>query len=53
MKVHAMSVHKSQGSEFKTLLVLPDHYSQMLMWELLNTTATRVKSKLGIMMYNL
>ena len=40
--VYAMTVHKSQGSEFQhTALVLPDHMSPVLTRELLYTAITR------------
>ncbi|MFP8965234.1 exodeoxyribonuclease V subunit alpha [Pokkaliibacter sp. CJK22405] len=42
--VFAMTVHKSQGSEFShTALVLPDHLSQGLTRELIYTGITRAK----------
>ncbi|HCH23617.1 MAG TPA: exodeoxyribonuclease V subunit alpha [Oceanospirillaceae bacterium] len=42
--VFAMTVHKSQGSEFEhTLLMLPDHSSPVLTKELLYTGITRAK----------
>ena len=45
--VHAMTVHKSQGSQFDTAAVLlPDPDSPILTRELLYTAVTRAKSKL-------
>ncbi|RMD60161.1 MAG: exodeoxyribonuclease V subunit alpha, partial [Nitrospirae bacterium] len=42
--VYAMTVHKSQGSEFeRALLILPDTYTDLLTRELLYTAITRVK----------
>jgi exodeoxyribonuclease V alpha subunit len=47
--VFAMTVHKSQGSEFGTvLLILPDHDSPVLTRELLYTAITRAKHKVEI-----
>jgi exodeoxyribonuclease V alpha subunit len=47
--VFAMTVHKSQGSEFDTiLLILPDHDSPVLTRELLYTAITRAKHKVEI-----
>ena len=47
--VYAMTVHKSQGSEFKhTVMVLPDHDSPVLSNELLYTGITRAKEKLSL-----
>lgn len=44
--VFAMTVHKSQGSEFThTSLVLPDHSNPVLTKELLYTAVTRSKEK--------
>lgn len=44
--VYAMTVHKSQGSEFRhTVLVLPDKDSQVLTKELLYTGITRAKER--------
>jgi len=43
--VYAMTVHKSQGSEFHhTALVLPDHITPVLTRELLYTAITRSRS---------
>lgn len=45
----AMSIHKSQGSEYEhTVLVLPDHMDQALSKELLYTGVTRAKKYLTI-----
>lgn len=45
--VYAMTVHKSQGSEFKhTVLVLPDNDSPVVTKELLYTGITRAKDRL-------
>jgi exodeoxyribonuclease V alpha subunit len=45
--VHAMTVHKSQGSQFDTAAVLlPDPDSPILTRELLYTAVTRARSKL-------
>ena len=42
----AMSIHKSQGSEFDTVyVVLPDRDTRVLSRELLYTAVTRAKSK--------
>lgn len=47
--VFAMTVHKSQGSEFDNiLLILPDDYSEILTKELLYTAVTRAKKKVII-----
>ncbi|KPD21009.1 exodeoxyribonuclease V subunit alpha [Idiomarina abyssalis] len=47
--VYAMTVHKSQGSEFKhTVMVLPDHESPVLSKELLYTGITRAKERLSL-----
>lgn len=44
--VYAMTVHKSQGSEFeRVLLVLPEEESRLLSRELLYTGVTRAKSR--------
>ncbi len=43
--VYAMTVHKSQGSEFEhTAMVLPDHMSPVLTRELVYTGITRARS---------
>ena len=48
--VYAMTVHKSQGSEFdEMLLVLPDSDSPLLTRELLYTGITRARQKLSIL----
>lgn len=45
----ALTVHKSQGSEFdRVLLVLPDHLSDVLTRELLYTAVTRARSHIEI-----
>ncbi len=47
--VFAMTVHKSQGSEFEhTVLVLPDKYMPLLTRELLYTGITRARKKLDV-----
>lgn len=47
--VFAMTVHKSQGSEYAhTLLALPRHASRLLSRELLYTAATRARERLTI-----
>lgn len=47
--VYAMTVHKSQGSEFdKVLLILPDVDSRVITRELLYTGITRAKSKVTL-----
>jgi exodeoxyribonuclease V alpha subunit len=47
--VFAMTVHKSQGSEFnRVLLILPDRDSPLLTRELLYTAITRAKEKVEI-----
>lgn len=46
---YAMTVHKSQGSEFDhTLMVMPSHVSPVLTRELLYTAITRAKSQLTL-----
>jgi len=48
--VFAMTVHKSQGSEFEhTLLVLPDRDTPLLTRELLYTGCTRARRRLTLM----
>ena len=45
--VYAMTIHKSQGSEFDdTLMVLPAEYTPILTRELIYTGITRAKSRL-------
>jgi exodeoxyribonuclease V alpha subunit len=45
----ALTVHKSQGSEFdRLLLILPDHLSEALSRELLYTAVTRARCSLEI-----
>ena len=47
--VYALTVHKSQGSEFdRVALVLPDRRSPLLTRELLYTGATRAKRALAL-----
>lgn len=47
--VYAMTVHKSQGSEFShVLLILPEQDSPLLTRELLYTAMTRAKEKLEV-----
>jgi exodeoxyribonuclease V alpha subunit len=47
--VYAMTVHKSQGSEFdNVILLLPDHISPLLTRELLYTAVTRARKKVEI-----
>jgi len=47
--VYAITVHKSQGSEFdKVLLVLPDRESPVLTRELIYTSITRAKKRVEI-----
>ncbi|MDG2307164.1 MAG: exodeoxyribonuclease V subunit alpha [Candidatus Binatia bacterium] len=47
---YALTVHKSQGSEFEhVLLALPDADSRLVSRELLYTGATRARSKLDIL----
>jgi len=47
--VYAMTVHKSQGSEFdKVLLLLPDRESPVLTRELIYTSITRAKENVEI-----
>ena len=47
--VFAMTVHKSQGSEFdRILLILPDRDSPLLTRELLYTAITRARKKVEI-----
>jgi exodeoxyribonuclease V alpha subunit len=47
--VYAMTVHKSQGSEFeRLLLLLPDHDSELLSRELLYTGITRAKHDVAV-----
>jgi exodeoxyribonuclease V alpha subunit len=45
----AMTIHKSQGSEFRHAVVaLPDHHSPILTRELLYTGVTRARERLTI-----
>lgn len=47
---HALTVHKSQGSEFnKVILVLPDRFSLVLTRELLYTGVTRAKNNVKVL----
>lgn len=47
--VFAMTIHKSQGSEFEQCLcILPDHVSSMVSKELVYTAITRTKNNLKI-----
>jgi exodeoxyribonuclease V alpha subunit len=47
--VYAMSVHKSQGSEFKSVaVVLPERLSPVLTRELLFTAVTRAREQVTI-----
>ena len=47
--VYAMTVHKSQGSEFShTLLMLPDHPLPVVTRELIYTGITRAKNRLSL-----
>ena len=47
--VYAMTIHKSQGSEFaQTLLVLPEQDNPVLTRELLYTGVTRAKQRLAL-----
>jgi exodeoxyribonuclease V alpha subunit len=47
--VYAMTIHKSQGSEFdNVMLVLPENESPVLTRELLYTAVTRTKEKIQI-----
>ena len=51
--VFAMTVHKSQGSEFNhTLLLLPDHSNPVLTKELLYTGITRAKDAFSLIYAN-
>lgn len=51
--VYAMTVHKSQGSEFQhAVLVLPDRYTPVLTKELIYTGITRAKSHLTLVLPN-
>jgi len=48
--VYAMTVHKSQGSEFaEILIILPDRPSPLLSRELLYTAITRAREKVTIL----
>jgi len=51
--VYAMTVHKSQGSEFDhTVLVVPDHHTPVLTRELLYTGITRARTRLTLITPN-
>ena len=46
---HAMTIHKSQGSQFERVIVLvPDEESRLLTRELLYTAVTRAKSQVTV-----
>lgn len=48
--VHAMTIHKSQGSQFdQVVVVLPDSESRLLTRELLYTAVTRARSRVWVM----
>jgi exodeoxyribonuclease V alpha subunit len=48
--VFAMTIHKSQGSEFeRVLIMLPEKYNSVLSKELLYTAITRAKSQVAIL----
>jgi exodeoxyribonuclease V alpha subunit len=47
--VYAMSIHKSQGSEFDhAVVVIPDAFSEILSRELIYTAITRARRKVTI-----
>lgn len=47
--VYAMTIHKSQGSEFdRVLMLLPGHNSELLTRELIYTGITRAKNEVEI-----
>jgi len=47
--VHALTIHKSQGSEYDhVIVVLPEHQSRILTRELLYTGVTRAKQRLTV-----
>ncbi|NTS78562.1 exodeoxyribonuclease V subunit alpha [Catenovulum sp. SM1970] len=47
--VYAMTIHKTQGSEFgHVVILLPDYYSSIMSRELIYTGLTRAKSQLAI-----
>jgi exodeoxyribonuclease V alpha subunit len=47
--VHAMTIHKSQGSEFdEVVVVLPPEGSPLLLRELLYTAITRARSRVTV-----
>lgn len=46
---YAMTIHKSQGSEFDfTLMILPPEFSPILTRELIYTGITRAKKRLAL-----
>jgi exodeoxyribonuclease V alpha subunit len=48
--VHAMTIHKSQGSQFEeVVVVLPDEASRLLTRELLYTAVTRASTRVWLM----
>jgi exodeoxyribonuclease V alpha subunit len=48
--VHAMTIHKSQGSQFdEVVVVLPDEASRLLTRELLYTAVTRARSRVWLL----
>ncbi|WP_113907683.1 exodeoxyribonuclease V subunit alpha [Aliidiomarina celeris] len=52
--VYAMTVHKSQGSEFRhAVLILPDRPTPVLTKELIYTGVTRAKEELSLVIPNL
>ena len=47
--VYAMTIHKSQGSEFPhVMIVLPENINPLLSRELLYTAITRAKTRVGV-----
>ncbi|MGA7270389.1 MAG: ATP-binding domain-containing protein, partial [Acidimicrobiia bacterium] len=47
--VHAMTIHKSQGSQFdQVVVVLPDEESRLLTRELLYTAVTRARERVWV-----
>jgi exodeoxyribonuclease V alpha subunit len=47
--VHAMTIHKSQGSQFdEVVVVLPDESSRLLTRELLYTAVTRAQERVNV-----
>jgi exodeoxyribonuclease V alpha subunit len=48
--VHAMTIHKSQGSQFdQVVVVLPDEESKLLTRELLYTAVTRARERVWLL----